>query len=82
MCIATVNELLFRGFGSIGIVDNGLQVALYACHGGLQLVGHILCQLPLQHVLLFLCRLQALIELDNAFSNLAQLIVGKLYKVF
>ena len=45
-------------------------------------MGHILCQLPLQHVLLFLCRLQALIELDNAFSNLAQLIVGKLYKVF
>ena len=45
-------------------------------------MGHILCQLPLQHVLFLLCRLQALIELDDAFSNLAQLIVGKLYKVF
>ena len=82
LCIATVYKLLLCCFGCLRIVDQRLQISLYTCHRGLQFMGNILCQLSFQYILLFLSGLQALIQFDDSFCNLAQFIIGKFNQVF
>ena len=57
--MASLQEVVARGGSHVGMFENGLQIALYARHWGLQLVGHVLRELPLEHALLLLRLFQA-----------------------
>ena len=82
LCITSLKELLLYRLVGLRVVENRLQISLYACHRSLQFMGDVLCELPLQYVLLLLGVLQSFIPLDNLLRNLAQLITRKRYKVF
>ena len=57
--VASIKELRLGVFLDGGVVDDGFEIALDTCHGSLEFVGDVLCELPLQYVLLFLGLLQS-----------------------
>ena len=71
LCIAALQELLAGRFVDAWVVEYGLEVALYARHGGLQLVCNVLCELAFQYVLLVTCALQTFVYLHYLLGNLA-----------
>lgn len=75
--VAALQKLLACGIVDVRVLEDGLQIALYACHGCLQLVRDVLRELSFQYVLLAACSLQSLVHLDDAFGYLAQLVVGE-----
>ena len=68
-------KLLPHLVGDVGVRQDRFQIALYACHGSLQLVGGVLRQLVFQLVLLFFGGLQLLVDFDDSFGYLAKFIV-------
>ena len=64
------------------IVEYRFQITLNTCYRSLQLVSDILGKLPLQYILFTSGSLYALIHLDDALCNLAQLIVRELGEIF
>ena len=80
--VATAQELLAHLIVDVGIFEYCLQIALDARHGGLEFVGYVLCQLAFEYVLFAPCRLQALVNLDDALGNFAQLVGRKRNEVF
>ena len=58
------------------------EIALYACHGSLQFVCDVLCELPFQYVLFAACVLQSFVDLDDALGDFAQFVVGESYEFF
>ena len=82
LCIASLQELRLHALADVRIVEDGLQVTLYARYGSLQFVGYVLGELSLQYVLFLLGVLQPFVYLDDFFGNLSQLVVRKLYEVF
>ena len=80
--IAATKELLAHLVVDVGIFEYCLQIALDARHGGLEFVGYVLRQLALEHVLFAPCRLQALVNLDDALGYFAQLVGWEDDKVF
>ena len=75
--VAAVEKHLARLLVDRGMVDERLQVALDARHGRLQLVGDVVGELAFEFVLLPARALVALIDLDDALGDVAQLVVGK-----
>ena len=79
--IATLKKHLLGRRVDMRILKDGFEIALNAGHGSLQLMRHILGELPLEDVLLTPCTLQAFIDLNDALGNLAQLIVGEHHEI-
>ena len=80
--VAPLKELLLGGLVDVRVFQHRFKVSLYAGHRCLQLVSDVLRKLPLQHVLLLLRALQALVYLYYALGNLAQLVTREADEVF
>ena len=80
--VAALHELLFHLGVHVRIAEYGLQIALYARHGRLQLVRYVLRELAFQYVLFLARALQTLVYLYYPFGNLAQFIVRKVNQIF
>ena len=81
MGVASLKEHVACHVTGVGIVKNGFQIALNACHRRLELVCNVLRQLAFKHVLLASCGLQSLVNLDYALGNFAQFVGRKANKV-
>ena len=57
--------------------EYGFQIALYARHGGFQLMRHVLGEFPLEHALFLLGLFQAKVKVHYAFGSVAKLVVGE-----
>lgn len=75
--VASLQEVVASLGIHAGMAEYGLQVALYARHGCLQLVRHVLGEFPLEHALLLLRLFQAKVKLHYAFGGVAKLVVGE-----
>ncbi len=80
--ITPLEKHLLGRLVDMGIVDDGLEIALNAGHRGLELMGYVLRELSLEHILFAPGGLQPLIDLDDLLGNLAQLIVRKGSQIF
>ena len=75
--IAAFKKLASFLFQHLGMVDDALEIAVYAGGGCLQLMGGVLRELALDECLLLFAVPQLPVERDDVVRDVAQLVVGQ-----